>query len=120
MRTTRILPSGYVRERRHDRFHGGTIYNDATSSLIWVENQVSLGENETVLGKYLFEEWLWEQASAEIYHYHSDNGVFVENEYRNDCEGKGKTHSFYGVGLNIKIHERNALSRPLCTWIARL
>ena len=89
VRTPVILPYGYGRERRHNRFHGGTIYNDAVSGLIWVENQVSLGANETVLGKSLFEEWLWEQASAEISHYHSDNGVFLVNEYRNDCESQG-------------------------------
>ena len=76
VRTPRRLPNGYGHERRENRFHGGTIYNDAASGLIWVENQVSLGANETVLGKSRFEEWLWEQASADISHYHSDNGVF--------------------------------------------
>ena len=49
-----------------------------------------------MLGKSRFEEWLWEQASAKISHYHSDNGVFVANEYQNDCEGKCQTHSFSG------------------------
>ena len=51
VRTPGRLPNGYGRERRENRFHGGTIYNDAASGLIWVENQVSLGANETVLGK---------------------------------------------------------------------
>ena len=50
------------------------------SGLIWVENQVSLGDNESVLGKSRFEEWLWELASAEISYYHNDNGVFMANE----------------------------------------
>ena len=92
------LPNGYGRERRENCFHGGTIYNDAASGLIWVENQVSLGVNETVLGKLIFEEWIWEQAIAKTCHYHSDNGVFVADEYRADCENKGQTHSFSGVG----------------------
>lgn len=51
VRTPGRLPSGYGREASHRRFHGGTIYNDAASGLIWVENQISLGANETVLGK---------------------------------------------------------------------
>ncbi len=34
-----------------DVFKGGIIYNDAALGLIWVENQVSLGENQTVMGK---------------------------------------------------------------------
>ena len=52
--TPRRLPNGYGRERRKNRFHGGTIYNDAASGLIWVENQVSFGASETVLGKSRF------------------------------------------------------------------
>ena len=42
------LPTGYGRKRRHNLFHCSTIYNDAASGLIGVENQVSLGANETV------------------------------------------------------------------------
>ena len=75
VRTPGRLPTGYGRNRHHNCFIGGTIYNDATSGLIWVDNQISLGANETVLGKLRFKKWLREQASAEISHYHSDNGV---------------------------------------------
>jgi hypothetical protein len=47
--TPGCLPEGYGRESADCRFQGGTIYNDAASGLIWVENQVSLGANETVI-----------------------------------------------------------------------
>ena len=114
VRTPGILPTGYGRERCHNRFHGGTIYNYAASGLIWVENQVSLGSNETVLGKSRFEEWLWEQASAEISHYHSDNGVFLDNEYRNHCENKGQTQIFSGVGAQ---HQNARAERAIQTII---
>ena len=67
------LPSGFGQERHHNRFHGSTIYNDTASGLIWVENKVSFGSNETVLAKSLFEQWLWEQAVAEVSQHHSDN-----------------------------------------------
>ena len=50
VRTTGRLPTGYGRKRRQNLFHGGTIYNYVVSGLIWVENQVLLGSNETVLG----------------------------------------------------------------------
>ncbi len=50
-RTPGQLPSGYRRENLNNRFHGGTIYNDAASGRIWVENQVSLGSSETIMGK---------------------------------------------------------------------
>ena len=53
-RTPGQLPGGYGREGRNGRFNGGTIYNDAASGLIWVENQVSLGASETIMGKERF------------------------------------------------------------------
>ena len=79
VKTPRRIPSGFGRERHNNRFHGGTIYNDAASELIWVENQILLGANETIVGKARFEQWLWEQAVAEVSHYHSDNGIFIKN-----------------------------------------
>ncbi len=54
-RTPGQLPEGYGRESQDRRFQGETIFNDSTSGLIWVENQVSLGANETVMGKACFE-----------------------------------------------------------------
>ena len=56
-RTPDRLPGGYGREGRNGRFHGGTIYNDAKSGLIWVENQVSLRASETIMGKERFQQW---------------------------------------------------------------
>jgi len=77
---------------------GGTIFRDAASGIIWVKNQVSLGARETILSKVKFEEWLWEQAAAEIRHLHSDNGIFTSDVFRNDCDNKGQSQSFSAVG----------------------
>ncbi len=55
-RTPGRLPSGYGHESCNGRFHSGTIYNNAPSGLIWVENQVSLGASETIMGKERFEQ----------------------------------------------------------------
>ena len=57
-----------MRESRDRSFQGGTIYNDAAPSLIWVENQVSLGSNDTVMGKSRFDQWLWDQTAAKVSH----------------------------------------------------
>jgi len=92
------LPTGYGRESQDRRFQGGTIYNDAASGLIWVENQISLGANETVMGKARFEQWLWDQCVSEVKHYHGDNGIFSAEEYHRDCDEKGQSQSFSGVG----------------------
>lgn len=106
------LPTGYGRERAESRFHGGTIYNDAATGIVWVENQVSLGANETVMGKARFEQWLWEQAQVEIKHIHSDNGVFTADPFKNDCDSKNQTQSFSGVGAQ---HQNARAERAIQT-----
>ncbi len=35
----------------HIQFHGGTSFHDATTGLIWAENQVSLGAAKTLMAK---------------------------------------------------------------------
>ena len=76
-----LLTTGYGRESSYRCFQGGTIYNYAASSLVWIENKVSLVINETVMGKSRFEQWLWYQAAAEVSHYHGNNGIFNTAEY---------------------------------------
>ena len=49
------LPTDYGRESSGLLFQGGNIYNDAASFLIWVENKVSLGSNDTLMDKSRFE-----------------------------------------------------------------
>eukprot|EP00804_Cyclotella_cryptica_P002992 CCRYP_006003-RA/>CCRYP_006003-RA protein AED:0.37 eAED:0.37 QI:0/0/0/0.5/0/0/2/0/118 len=63
------LFSGYDREDSHDKFHMGTIFQDAATGIIWVECQVSIGAGKTIMLKINFEEWLWEMTAAEITHY---------------------------------------------------
>ena len=45
------LPNGYGQEYYSFIFNGGTLYNDAATNIIWVENKLSLGSSETFLGK---------------------------------------------------------------------
>ncbi len=97
-KTPERLRTGYGRESQDRCFQGSTIYNDAALGLIWVENQVSLGANKTVMGKAHFEQWLWDQCVSEVKHYHGDNGIFSAEEYHRDCDEKGQSQSFSGVG----------------------
>jgi hypothetical protein len=50
------------------------------------------------MGKARFEQWLWDQCVSEVKHYHGDNGIFSAEEYRRDCDKKGQSQSFSGVG----------------------
>jgi hypothetical protein len=96
------LPEGYGCESKERLFQGGTIYNDAALSLIWVENQVSLGANEMVMGKACFEQWLWDMAYAKVKHHHGNNGIFPAEEYHHECTNRGQSQSFSGIRVHIK------------------
>ena len=106
------LPTGYGREGPNSGYQGGTIYNDAASGLIWVENQVSLGASETLMGKERFEQWLYDIAYTTVKHFHGDNGIFSSEQYRQDCDGKGQTQSFSGVGAQ---HQNAKAERAIQT-----
>jgi hypothetical protein len=92
------LPTGYGHESQDRHFQGGTIFIDAASGLIWVENQVSLGANKIVMGKACFEQWFYDQCVCEVKHYHGDNGIFSAEEFWRYCEEKQQSRSFSGVG----------------------
>jgi hypothetical protein len=118
VKTPGRLLEGYGREGEANRYHGGTIFNDAATGIIWVENQVSLGAGETLMAKEVFENWLREQAWVEIKHIHSDNGVFTAEEFREDCEQKHQKQTFSGVGAQ---HQNAKAERAIQTimWMAR-
>jgi hypothetical protein len=98
--------------RDYSKFNGGTIYNDAASGLIWVENQVSLGASETIMGKERFEQWLYDIACVEIKHFHGNNGIFSSEEYRQECSEKKQSQSFSGVGAQ---HQNSKAERAIQT-----
>jgi hypothetical protein len=49
------------------------------------------------LGKEHFEQWLYDNAYAEVKHFHGNNGIFASEQYRQECIEKGQTQSFSGV-----------------------
>ena len=55
VKTPGCLPTGFGRESITNMFHCGTIFRDAASKYIHVQNQVSLGAGETVNAKVGFE-----------------------------------------------------------------
>ena len=105
VRTPGRLPWGNGRERDCNKFHGGTIFRDAVSKVIFVENQVSLGAGDTVTSKLCFEEWLWEQAAARMKHYHSGNRVFSDEMFKESFQDGGQTQSFSGVSAKYQNAE---------------
>ena len=89
---------GYGRESKDNSYHGGTVYIDAASGLVYVEIQVSLGAEETLVGKHKFEQVVMDLGSVTVKRYHSDNGVFDTTVFREDCVANEQKQTFSGVG----------------------
>jgi len=84
--------------------------------LVRVQNQVSLGAGETVLGKSAFEDWIWNLAGVLAKHYHSDNGIFISDHYKTDCLDKQQTQSFSGVGAKHQNARAERTIQTISYW----
>ena len=104
VRTPGRLECGYGHESSKNCYHGSMLYTDVASGYIQVIPQVSLGAGETLLGKSEFEQSAWDLAAVGIKHYHSDNGVYVADLFKEDCRDKGQSQSFLGT----YAHHQNA------------
>ena len=96
-------------EAAQNCFHGGTIFQGTASNIVHVQHQVSFVEGEKVIGKAQFEDWIYNLAVIMAKRYHSDNGVFISDHFRSDCQGKKQTQYFSGVGAkhqNVKLREQ--------------
>ena len=112
-----IFPTGYGQESSSSLFHGGTcstLHNDSATGIIWVENKVSLGPIEIVLGQQRFEQWILEQACVDIYHMHSNRGIFEYGKFRLDRDNKHQEKYLYGFGAQ---HQNSRSERKIQTII---
>ena len=112
MKTLGWLVKGYGHDVLCDCIHRGMIYQDAASNLVRVQNQVSPRAGKTVLGKSVFEDWIWNLAKVLAKHYHSDNGIFISDHYMRACLDKQQTWSFSGVGAK---HQNARAERTIQT-----
>ena len=91
------LPYTRGRERRSNRFCGGTLFYDHASSKMFVRHQVSLDASETVDAKRSVER---EALAQGIYikEYHSDNGIFSSRAFEESLVDNDQTIKKSGVG----------------------
>ena len=108
---------GFGKEKEDDMYTCGTVYHDMASSYIWTEFQHTGSTEDTLEGKLRFENFL-ESIGITIKHLHSDNGIFIAKDFRDDCSSKGQTQTFSGVGAQ---HQNGAAERAIQTifWMAR-
>jgi len=74
--------------------------------------QHQAGAIKTVMGKAHFEQWLRDQCVSKVKYYHGDNGIFSPEEYRCNCDKKGQSQSFSGVGTQ---HQNARAERAIQT-----
>jgi len=91
-----------------DEIHKTAIFRAAPYIML----QHQAGAIETVMGKARVKQWLWDQCVSEVKHYHGDNGIFFAEEYRCDCDEKGQSQSFSGVGAQ---HQNTCAERAIQT-----
>ena len=99
--------------RGMQQYHGGSIYIDHASGLIFTRNQISLKSGETIQGKHEFEEFA-HQYGVTIKHYRADNHPFNSAEFKEDLELQNQTISYSGVGAH---HQNGVAERSIQTVV---
>ena len=103
------------REREEDQFKGGTIFVDSATGKQFVKCQVSLGVEETLLGKACFER---EAAlhGVKIKHHMTDNSVFTAQAFIDEIHKNDQKLTFSGVGAH---HQNGVAERAIGTLVRR-
>jgi GAG-pre-integrase domain len=88
----------------HARYRVATIFVDGYSRASYVFLQQTTNAEKTLEAKRQFESFA-RSYGATVRHYHADNGIFMENVWREDIRRQGQSISYYGVGA----HHQNGL-----------
>eukprot|EP00804_Cyclotella_cryptica_P001528 CCRYP_003749-RA/>CCRYP_003749-RA protein AED:0.13 eAED:-0.00 QI:0/0/0/1/0/0.33/3/0/1355 len=103
------FPSGHSSSR--NGFTCGTIYVDHCSTFIYIHHQLTTAASDTIRGKMLLEAEAAD-VGVTIRQFHSDNGVFSSNAFREHCARLGQTLRFSGVGAH---HQNGVAERAIQT-----
>lgn len=96
------------------RYRVSTVYVDHKSDLTFIYNQESTTSTETLESKHAFEAFAREKGVDKIEHYHSDNGRFIDDAFRLDCEKQGQTQTCCGVNAHHQNGKVEKRIRDLC------
>lgn len=79
-------------------YHAGTLFRDAASKYIHTQNEESLCAGETIVAMKYVEYWLCEEILIAVKRYHSDNGIFTAELFKEACAEDSQIQSLSGVG----------------------
>ena len=105
------LEHTYGKEKKDERYTGGTIFVDHASGLMYLQHQVSLRVGETLKAKYAFEQ-MARDFSVSIKKYHADNMPFGNGDFVRSVEDSGQSIKFSGVGAH---HQNGVAERAIQT-----
>jgi hypothetical protein len=96
---------GYIAQLRgiptKKRYQAATIFVDQYSGAGFVYCQKTTSALETIEAKERFESWAAAQGVS-ILHYHADNGIFADNQFRKAVTEAKQTLSFCGVNAHFQ------------------
>jgi len=102
----------YGKEKKHERYRGGTLFCGGASTYITINHQSSLRTGDTLQGKHSFEDFA-SSVGVNIKEYRGDNHIFNSVEYLADCNDLAQKMTFCGTGA----HHQNQAERAIQTVV---
>ena len=99
------LPHTYGKEKKDNQYNGGTLFVDHTSSMVFIQHQVSLRTGETLQVKHKFEQ-LAQEHGVTIKEYHADNSPFGNADFVHSIKDNDQMIKFSGVSA----HHQNGVA----------
>ena len=111
------LPHTKGKEKKDEKYNGGTVFVDHATGYVHIEHQVSMRAGETVASKSKFEKFAM-QHGVQIKRYRADNHPFNSKEFEESIDATRQSLSFSGVGAK---HQNGVAERTIqtITWWAR-
>ena len=103
------------KEKEEEKYSGGTIFVDVATGFTRCYYQVSLGAEETIQSKNLFEREAL-SFGVVVRNYRSDNGIFSKTEFMKQIYDNEQFITFSGVGAH---HQNGVAERAIRTVVTR-
>ena len=108
----------FGKEESLEKYTGGTLFYDASSTLIHIGHQSSTCVGDTLRSKHSFEHFA-ESTGVSITGYCADNHIFNAKDYVDDCAAQNQTIDFCGVGAHFQNAAERAI-QTITTWVRTL
>ena len=109
------LPHTYGKEKKDDQYNGGTLFIDHSSSMVFIQHQVSLRTGETLQAKHKFEQ-LAREHGVTIKSYHADNSTFGNADFVCSIEDNGQAIKFSGIGAHHQNGVKERTIKTISSW----